>query len=294
MNIGILGAGGFVGSRIIDVFRARGLHVVKAKRENIDYFQPEDLCEWIERNEIHFLVNSAGFVGKPNVDACEKQKYECLLGNAVLPGSVRLSCEMAGIPFGHISSGCIFQGSKPGGTGFIETDVPNFCFRAGTCSFYSGCKALGEEVLSGCKNCYIWRLRIPFNHVDSSRNYLSKLLRYETLLDVQNSLSHLDEFAACCAACIVRGLPFGIYNLTNPGSVTTREVVQMLREFIAKDREFKFFKDEDEFMRRAAVAPRSSCVLDSSKALDAGLSLRPIRDALHISLRNWQPEHATS
>ena len=54
-----------------------------------------------------------------------------------------------------------------------------FLFVRPPCSFYSGTKALGEEVLEGAENCFVWRLRIPFNHEPSPRNYLQKLLNYE-------------------------------------------------------------------------------------------------------------------
>ena len=42
-------------------------------------------------------------------------------------------------------------------------------------------------------------------------------------------------------------------------------------------------------MREAAVAPRSKCVLDSSKLLSAGISLPPVQEALHTALANWIP-----
>ena len=35
-----------------------------------------------------FLINAAGYTGKPNVDACELHKADCLMGNAVLPGII--------------------------------------------------------------------------------------------------------------------------------------------------------------------------------------------------------------
>ena len=42
--------------------------------------------------ESEFLINAAGYTGKPNVDACELHKHECLFGNAVLPGIVADAC----------------------------------------------------------------------------------------------------------------------------------------------------------------------------------------------------------
>jgi hypothetical protein len=40
------------------------------------------------------------------------------------------------------SSGCIYTGSRPDGSGFTEENPPNFNFRQNNCSFYSGTKAL--------------------------------------------------------------------------------------------------------------------------------------------------------
>ncbi len=223
--------------------------------------------------------------GKPNVDACEIHRTECLAGNAVLPGVIRAACEETGTPWGHVSSGCIFTGAKPDGSGFREEDAPNFSFRQNNCSFYSGCKALGEEVLEGAENCFIWRLRIPFNHVDGARNYISKMMRYDRLLVATNSLSHLDEFANCCVQSWIQRIPFGTYNLTNPGSVTTRDVIRLIQKHGLSNKLFQFFDSEDQFLQIAAKTPRSNCVLDSGKAVAAGLPLSPIEEALDKAMK---------
>ena len=290
MVIGILGQSGYVGGQLDEAFGRAGLTTLPIRHREVDVDNSQALARSLQQLSVDFLVNAAGFTGRPNVDACEFQKMECLQGNAVLPGVVREACERIGVPFAHISSGCIYSGRRVDGAGFAEEDPPNFSFRAGRCSFYSGCKALGEEVLEGCESCYVWRLRIPFDHRDGPRNYLSKLMRYDRLLDAENSLTHLGDFARSCVACIENQLPFGIYNLTNHGSVTTREVVTMLRATIARGHDFQFFEDEDEFMREAAVAPRSNCVLDTSKAISAGLPMRPIREALQDAISHWQSE----
>ena len=288
--IGILGGHGYIGSKIVATLGKQGVAYRILRRRDRDYYQANELAAWLREKDIEFLINAAGFTGQPNVDACERKKTECLLGNAVLPGIVREACESTHVPFGHVSSGCIYIGSKLDGQGFTEEDDPNFCFRTNNCSFYSGCKALGEEVLQGCESCYVWRLRIPFDEMDGRRNYLSKLMRYTTLLEATNSLSHLGDFADSCIACVTGQLPYGIYNMTNPGSITTTEVTQMLQETIANDHRFAFFADEAEFMKKAAIAPRSNCVLDSAKAISAGLPLRPIREAIRDALAHWREE----
>jgi len=130
-------------------------------------------------------------------------------------------------------------------------------------------------------------LRIPFEALPNPRNYLKKLMSYDSLLDAENSLSELHQFAAACVDSFRIGIPYGTYNMTNPGSVTTREVVELIKQSGVLEKEFRFFQDEEEFMRKAAKTPRSNCVLDSSKALGAGLKLSPVREAIADCLERW-------
>jgi UDP-glucose 4,6-dehydratase len=115
-----------------------------------------------------------------------------------LPGVIGEICEDLNIPCDHVSSGCIYSGRRPDGMGWTEDDEPNFSFRSLPCSFYNGFKALGEEVLEGARNCYIWRLHISLNDECCPRNYLQKLLSYDSLLEVEDSVSQLGEFVQKC------------------------------------------------------------------------------------------------
>lgn len=288
LRVLLIGASGYVGGEFARLITNRGHHLTTLGRDDCDLYDPDALARSISLTHADFVINCAGYTGKPNVDACELDKTNCLAGNAVLPGTVSRACQQCNIPWGHVSSGCIFTGKRPDGSGFTESDPPNFSFRQNNCSFYSGTKALGEEILEDDPRCYIWRLRIPFSNLDSPRNYLSKLMRYERLLEAENSLSHLPEFATAALDCIEKHLPFGIYNLTNPGSVTTSQVVQMIREAGLTDKKFQFFSTESEFMAKAAKTPRSNCVLDSSKALRGGLNLTPIEQLIRLTLSQWK------
>ncbi len=291
--IAILGATGYVGGKYLDMLQSRGIVCKGLSRAEVDYTDVATLRRWLSDHGPDFLINAAGYTGKPNVDACEDHKADCLFGNAVLPGRIREACEETGTPWGHVSSGCIYQGRRPDGGGWREEDAPNFSFRSPPCSFYSGTKALGEEVLTDAEECYVWRLRVPFNHEGSSRNYLTKILAYDRLLDVENALSHLDDFVKATLACREQQVPFGVYNMTNPGAVTTRQITEWMREEGVTDKEFAFFENEDEFMREAARAPRSSCVLDVSKLAGVGIELRPVEEAVRDSLGRMRATNQT-
>jgi UDP-glucose 4,6-dehydratase len=281
----LIGSNGYVGSYFLEHLNQCGLPVRGLSRKEVDYTNTVKLISLLKDTKPNFLINAAGFTGKPNVDACELAKAECLSGNAVLPGVIREVCEDLKIPWGHVSSGCIYSGRRFDEKGWAEEDEPNFSFRSPPCSFYSGTKALGEEVLEGAENCYIWRLRIPFNEERSPRNYLQKLLNYDSLLEAENSVSHLGEFVQKCVECFEKEVEPGIYNITNPGSVTTRQVTEWMLDEGVTDKQFQFFDNEEQFMSKAAKTPRSNCVLDTTKAEKAGIGMRPVEEAMRESMQ---------
>jgi UDP-glucose 4,6-dehydratase len=284
----IFGGSGYVGNVFDSYLNNTNIDVKIVSRKELDYTNHASLATLLRDLRASFVINAAGFTGKPNVDACESAKYKCLQGNAVLPGIMREVCEDLKIPWGHISSGCVYSGRRDDGKGWTEEDEPNFSFRSPPCSFYSGTKALGEEVLEGAENCFVWRLRIPFNHQPNPRNYLQKLLNYENLLEAENSVSHLEEFCQKCIECFTNDVEPGVYNMTNPGSITTRNVTEWMIEAGLTDKKFKFFNSEEEFMSKAATAPRSNCVLDTTKAEKAGIAMRPVEEAMIDSIQKMR------
>ncbi len=312
----LLGASGYIGEAFAKELRRRKTDFIPLARKQTDYTRFDLLLEFLKAKKPEFVINAAGYTGKPNVDACELDKAGTLAGNTLLPQTIAHACGAVGIPWGHISSGCIFSGAKiieggktrvekdltkpelralaeksPGKIrGFTETDAPNFSFRDGPCSFYSGSKALGEEVIANIGQNYVWRLRIPFDEFDNARNYLSKVQRYAKVYDNVNSISHRADFVKACLDLWELRAPFGIYNVTNPGFVTTRHVIETIKKILKPKRKFEFWQNDREFYKIAAKTPRSNCVMDVSKLLAAGVKIRGVEEALEDSLKKWQPE----
>ena len=309
----LLGASGYVGQSFAAELARRGTPFTPLSRRDVDYSRFDVLLEFLRRIKPGFVINTAGYAGVPNVDACETARAETLAGNTLLPVTIAHACAAAGIPWGHVSSGCIYNGAwlreedsrhlatdlnhpevrriaetKPHAlAGFTETDEPNFTFRHPPCSFYSGSKALAEEAVAGVGQTFLWRMRMPFDQLDHPKNYLTKLLRYDRLYDSLNSLSHRADFVRACLDLWECRAPFGTYNVTNPGFSSTRHVVGLIEKLLKPGRNFQFFGSDEEFYRVAAKAPRSNCVLDVSKLLNAGIKLRPVEEALADSLRHW-------
>jgi len=313
--IALLGARGYIGSAFAEAMEEREWPFAALSRAQLDYTRFPVLVEFLRQQKPAFLINAAGFTGKPNVDACEVARVETLNGNVLLPLTIAHACEITGTPWGHVSSGCIYNGARllrqeqweietdltspefqkvrrehpERIRGFDETNCPNFTFGRPPCSFYSGSKALAEEALGKVNGCYIWRLRMPFDERDNERNYLTKLQRYDRLYESINSISHRGDFVRACLDLWGCGAPFGIYNITNPGYVSTREVVATIRSVLGVEREFTFFSNDAEFYRSGVRAMRSNCILNVEKLLGTGVRMRSISEALTDALKRWQP-----
>jgi len=288
--ITVLGANGYIGSSFVDYLRYKGIPYTALKgRSECNLLDKKELTKKLKKINPSFVINAAGYTGKPNVDACELDKEATHEGNVVLPMNVGEACKSIGVPWGHISSGCIYNGYDKE---YTEEDEPNFTHTSEIKgSYYSGTKAEAEKrITESFSDCFIWRLRIPFNSEMSKRNYLYKVLNYSTLLDVQNSVSHKDDFVRVCVSLWLSERQFGIYNVVNTGSVTSRQVVEMFKDKYGDslNKHWKFMTDIDEFYKEIKpAAPRSNCVLSNQKLIDSGVKIRTVHEAFYEAIGNW-------
>jgi UDP-glucose 4,6-dehydratase len=284
----LLGASGYMGRAFKAALAKRNFQTLAPSRAQLNYCNFEVLRQYIRGLDgIDFLINAAGFTGKPNVEQCEVKREETLQGNLLLPQMLSHLAAVENFRWLHIGSGCIYNGNN-GGVGFTEEDEPNFSFKHNNCSFYSGVKALAEDYLRKDFRCYVARLRMPFDENDGPQNYITKLLTYPKTYDNINSISHIGDFVRTSLDLYERNCPTGIYNITNEGGISTREVVAMIREILNPTREFDYFANDEEFYR-VAKTPRSNCVLNVNKLASIGLPMRAVRVVLRESLQNWMP-----
>jgi UDP-glucose 4,6-dehydratase len=280
----VLGQTGYIGTQFINELELRNLSYEGISRVNIDYTNYSRLLDFLKRSRDKYdlIINCAGYIGRPNVDACEDHKAETIEGNVVFPKMVSDVCRESFINYMHISSGCIYNGYDKT---YTEEDPPDFCFKTNNGSFYSGCKALAEDLIDK-DNSYICRLRIPFDQFDNPRNYISKLKNYDKLLNAKNSISHRGDFVKACLDLFENDCPKGIYNIVNSGSATTEQVARLMAKYNIKN-DFDFFESEEDFYKFGAKAPRSNCLLDNSKLLSVGIKMRDVSEALEDSLQKW-------
>lgn len=285
MKILVLGSEGFIGTNFNKFLQNKNCEVYLLNRKDCDFLNKDDLFNKIKTINPLYIINCAGYTGKPNVDSCELNKEACWNGNVTIVKYLSDICYTLNTRYIQVASGCIYSGRK-NQDGFTEDDEPNFSFDHQPCSYYSGTKAVMEDILKCDYNAYICRLRIPFNNIAHPKNYITKLVNYNKLLDARNSLTNIDDFLEACFYLLKNVADTGIYNITNTGSITTKEVTRLISKHII-DKKFEFFKNEDEFYSIAAKTPRSNCVLDNSKLKKTGFKIEHIQESITKSIKNY-------
>jgi dTDP-4-dehydrorhamnose reductase len=108
----LLGASGYIGQAFEKELSDRKIPFTPLSRGQLDYTNFRILRGALLKTKPDFVINSAGFTGKPNVDACENQKGETVAGNVTLAQTVAQACDGLGIGLGYVASGCIYTGAK--------------------------------------------------------------------------------------------------------------------------------------------------------------------------------------
>lgn len=284
----LLGGSGYVGSAIASRLRQLGAEFLAPTHRDLDLSSKDAVAAWFAGRKTEFVINAVGFTGRPNIDGTEIEKWRCLLANTVVPGVLAEVLGTRGIRWGHVSSGCIYNGAHADGSGFREDEVPEFAISDPRAGWYARTKWMAEQLLRDAPGVLIWRPRIPFDSEDHERNYLTKIMRYDRLLEVRNSISQLEEFAAATVQSLQDGIPDGIYNATNPGSMMTSEIAEALRRHGICRKEFQYFTSEDEFLSGPGRVYRASCVLDPGKLAAHGVLMSDVHESLERTLRAWK------
>lgn len=282
----LLGKNGYVSSRFIDFFEYKNIQykAFSLKNENSPYV----VKNIIDSVKPRFVINAMGYTGVPNVDSCEDHKKECLYANVVLAEIVADACRKKNIPLGFVSSGCIYQEDDINWwETYSERNVPNFSFAYDNCSWYSGTKALGESLVrKSWDKTYIWRMRMPFNHIESHKNYLSKIFNYDKVWSSPNSLTNLDEFVRAAYQSMNAEAPYGTYNMCNHGETTAKRIHSLAKAYNIGRESYEYFQNLEEF-NSVIKTPRSNCVLNTNKIRNEGIYMLPVEESLEKCFSVW-------
>jgi dTDP-4-dehydrorhamnose reductase len=254
------GITGWIGQMMNQLCQDKGIavHNAESRIENRGDVEAE-----LDRIKPSHVLMSAGITGRPNIDWCEDHKPETMRVNVIGTLNVADVCYTRGIHCTVYATGCIFKydDAHPlgSGIGFTEEDVPNF-----DGSFYSKTKGFMEPMLKEYPNCLILRVRMPVSDDLFHRNFVTKIAKYEKVVDVPNSMTILHEMLPASLAMAQKGLT-GVYNFTNPGVISHNQVLDLFKKYIDPNFTYSNFSVEEQ--AKILKAARSNNELDTTKLM---------------------------
>ncbi|KAH9624278.1 hypothetical protein KSS87_013024 [Heliosperma pusillum] len=228
-----------------------------------------------------FLIyGRTGWIGGVLGKLCEAQGISYQYGSGRLENRVSLETDLAEIKPTHVFNAAGVTG-RPNvdwcESHKVETIRANV---VGTLTLADVCreKGLVEDLLSNYENVCTLRVRMPISSdLSNPRNFITKIARYEKVVNIPNSMTILDELLPISIEMAKRNLT-GIYNFTNPGVVSHNEILEMYKEYINPDFTWKNFTLEEQ--AKVIIAPRSNNELDTNKLSTEFPELLPIKESL--------------
>lgn len=260
-NILILGDG-YVGRNLHVHLTRQGFSVTTKSSEELDYHDEKVLGKYILNSGITTIINCSGFTGRPNIDEAEIKKELCWKLNVVSPLKINQLCDKFGINYLHISSGCVYDGYEKA---WSETDTPNYGLFQPHSSFYSKSKHAFENLSENLRGIVL-RIRMPFHHDSSHRNYISKIRGYDNLIQYKNSKTYIPDLCRFVENIFNKKETFWkgreIYNIVNPEPLYTAEVCDIMREYGFQNNNWKFVRLD----QLQIATSRSNCILNGDKS----------------------------
>lgn len=255
------GKTGWIGMMLIEMLKAKGAtyHVANSRTQNRNELEAE-----LDLIKPTHVLNCAGVTGRPNVDWCESNREETIRTNVIGTLNVADLCQIKKIHHTLYATGCIFEYDdvhKIGGTPFKEEDEANFHG-----SFYSHTKAICEDLLRNYSNTMTLRVRMPISDDLSARNFITKIVKYEKVVDIPNSMTVLADMLPISLTMAERNLT-GIYNFCNPGAISHNECLELYKKHV--DPEYTWANFTVEEQAKVIVAGRSNNTLCHKKICDA-------------------------
>jgi len=267
----LYGGTGWIGGQLIRLLSEAGDSVILGKARLEDR---QAVISELREHKPKWVFNAAGVTGRPNVDWCEDNKQTTMRTNVV--GTVNLAdaCFLEGIHMTNLGSGCIYEYDTEhpiNGKAFTETDEPNY-----KGSFYSETKIIAEKLLVHYPNVLTLRLRMPVSDDLHPRSFLTKITKYQKVVNVPNSISLLHDLLPV-ALDMAKKQRTGIYNFTNPGAVSHNQILEMYKQYIDGSFTWQNFSLEEQ--AKVLKAGRSNNELDVSKLLSEYPHIKPVQEA---------------
>jgi UDP-glucose 4,6-dehydratase len=236
---------GWIGGLFKPILEAKGFTVVAATSRADNKAAVEAEIAAVKPTHVVSMIGRTHGPGFTTIDYLEQpgKLKENLNDNLYAPLVLAGAAKAAGCHMLYLGTGCIFEydadrkislsplNEGAGSIGFTESSLPNF-FGSG----YSTVKGYTDRLMAELygDSALNVRIRMPISSQDNPRNFISKIIQYQNICSIQNSMTVLDDILPVLADCMVRG-DVGTLNAVNPGTLDHRAILTMYKELQNKE-----------------------------------------------------------
>ena len=292
MLILVYGAKGWIGGQFMDILKTSNIQHVSgtarvddedALRNEIEKINPTHVVSFIGRT--HGKIDDQVFT---TIDYLEQKGklVENVRDNLFSPLLLAEICTKQNIHYTYLGTGCIFNYDEehPYGmemNGFEEESIPNFFG-----SSYSIVKGFTDRLMHLYSDTVLnLRIRMPITGEKNPRNFITKIVQYEKICSIPNSMTVLPEMLPFVLKMMKQNVT-GTVNLTNPGLIEHNEILQMYKEIVDPDFKWKNFSLEEQ--RQILASDRSNNFLETDRLEVLFPYVRNIKDAVRQCLVDYK------
>ncbi|WP_322513822.1 dTDP-4-dehydrorhamnose reductase [Rhodopseudomonas palustris] len=278
MTVLVFGRNGQVATALLQEAEARGVALQALGRADVDVFDEAALADAVTRTGATAIINAAAYTA---VDKAETERDAAFALNAQAPGLMARVCAARNLPFVHLSTDYVFDGTARGP---YREDDP-----LAPLGVYGASKAEGERlVLQHDPQAIV--LRTAWVYYEQGQNFVRTMLRLgrerdevRVVDDQIGNPTYAADIAETCLAIVARlqgGAPHaGVFHYAGSGAVSWCGFAQAI------------FAEAERLGRRT---PRSLVPITTaeyptpaSRPANSQLSCGRLSDAFGIAPKPW-------
>ena len=281
MKILVYGYNGWIGQQVINQLKTQNIEYVEGlvRAENMDDLEKE-IIETKPSHIMSFIGRTHG-PGYSTIDYLEQpgKIKENVRDNLYSPITLAILSKKYCIHYTYLGTGCIFEYENDK-TIFTEDDVPNF-FGSG----YSVVKGYTDRLMHLFDNVLNVRIRMPITGTNNPRNFITKITSYKKICSIANSMTVLPELIPIMID-LAKNNHVGTINLTNPGTITHNEILEMYKEIVDPQFTWENFTIDEQNQILASKRSNNYLLTDTLEKLYP--NVLPIKEAVRKCLIEYK------
>jgi len=288
----IYGSKGWIGNQFIQILKKNHIFYIEGcSRVDNEIELSKEIKNTDPTHVVSFIGRTHGKIDDKiytTIDYLEQEGklVENIRDNLFSPLLLCDICSKNNIHFTYLGTGCIFKFDEehPFGkeeNGFNEKSKPNFFG-----SSYSIVKGYTDRLMHLYEDKVLnLRIRMPITGEKNGRNFITKIVNYEKICSVPNSMTVLPELLPYVLD-MMKNKTTGTINLTNPGLISHNEILQMYKEIVDTNFNWNNFSQEEQ--RKILAADRSNNYLDTNKLETLYPKIKYIRTSVRECLIEYK------